>query len=75
MADFGTEINLRRRQLLMKQKDLAEALGLKQSVVSAYEKNISKPTFEGFMNMCAILKCEPTDLCAEELQAARITHT
>lgn len=75
MADFGTEINRRRRQLLMNQKDLADAMGLGQSVVSAYEKNISKPSFEGFMNLCAILKCEPTDLCAEELQAARLTHT
>ena len=36
MADFGTEINLRRRQLLMKQKDLAEALGCGLYVYEGY---------------------------------------
>lgn len=68
---FAKELRKRRLIAEISQQELARALGLRQGAVSSYENGNSKPTFEGLMRICHILKCTPNDMTADELANAR----
>lgn len=49
------------------QKQLAELLGVKQSVVSCYMTGKTQPTFEMIMRWAWVLGCSPRELVPEEV--------
>ena len=46
----------------LSQAELAEALGLDQTTVSAWERGISEPTLFNLRRLAAVLGVEPGDL-------------
>lgn len=44
------------------QKELAEALGVDQSAISAWERGIAEPTMFNFRRLASVLGVEPREL-------------
>lgn len=59
---FGSRVRARREELGMKQKDLAERLGITQGAVGNYETGVSSPKEEIMLKMFDVLEVEPNYL-------------
>lgn len=49
----------------MKQKDLAEELGVDNATASRYESGFIDLSIENFVEMCLVLKLDPTQIFTE----------
>lgn len=65
---FGNEIRVRRALLGMTQKELAEKIGVGQTMISGYEKDANKPDFDGLVGLSKVFGCTIDDLVNEKLQ-------
>ncbi len=65
---LGMEIRIRRVAAGMKQKELAEKLGVKQGKISAYELGLLKPSIEKVIQMSEIFGCSTDALLKGEIQ-------
>lgn len=52
-ASFGTKLKALRTDLDLKQSDVAEKLGVSQSVYGNYEQDKRNPDFETLVKLCA----------------------
>lgn len=59
---FGSRVRERREELGMKQKDLADKLGITQGAVGNYETGVSSPKEEIMLKMFDVLGVEPNYL-------------
>lgn len=64
---FSTELRKRRRDKDISQPQLAQKIGVGQSVVSMYERDAAKPTFEGLLKIAKVLECSVDDLVHDEV--------
>jgi DNA-binding XRE family transcriptional regulator len=60
----AASIGLRAARLALRrrQEDLARLIGVSQSVISAYERGLCRPSHENVMKLAADLRCRPDDL-------------
>lgn len=58
-SDMGKRIKLRRKELHIKQADLAEKLGISNNHISSIETGKQKPSLDVFVNICIQLKVSP----------------
>lgn len=56
---IGLRIMQRRKQVGMKQKELAEAVGLTDNQVSNIENGVSFPRMGNFLKICSVLQASP----------------
>ncbi|MGN0519333.1 MAG: helix-turn-helix domain-containing protein [Candidatus Fimenecus sp.] len=56
---IGSRIMQRRKQFGMKQKELAEQVGLTDNQISNIENGISYPRMGNFLKICDVLKASP----------------
>ncbi len=59
---FGEKIRLARNAAGLTQKQLAEKLDVKNTTISNWEKNISRPDPDDIEHLCWVLGIEPNDL-------------
>jgi len=68
MTDFGTQLKHARKLKKMTQKELAERLGVEQSAVSNYEKNLRLPATSALMSIAEQLNVSVAYLLGGEDQ-------
>ena len=58
--DFGLKLRAARELKNMKQSELAEAIGVKKNtVISNWENNVSRPNIDQISNLCFVLDVSP----------------
>lgn len=62
MLTLGEKIKLSRLEKGLKQSDVAERLGVKNTTISNWEKNVSKPDADYIGDLCGILEINPNYL-------------
>ncbi len=67
---LGSRIMQRRKQLCIKQSELAEMVGLSDNQISNIENGKSFPKLNNFMLMCNVLKCNADYLLAGILKTS-----
>lgn len=63
---FGERIRLARKAAGLTQKELAEKLNVKNTTISNWEKNLSRPDPDDIENLCWALDVEPNYLFSVE---------
>lgn len=58
-SDMGKRIKLRRKELSIKQTELAETLGISNNHMSSIETGKQKPSLDIFVNICIQLNVSP----------------
>lgn len=59
---MGEKIRALREAKGLSQKELAEALGVDQTAISAWEKNKNEPTLFNLRRLCDVLGVQPAEL-------------
>lgn len=57
--EMGQRIKLRRKELKIKQKEMAKYLGISNNHISSIENGRQKPSFDTFINICKKLEVTP----------------
>lgn len=70
--DMGTRIKIRRKELKIKQAELAEALGISNNHMSSIENGRQKPSLDTFIAICSSLKVSPDYLLLGVMHAHNI---
>ena len=68
MTDFGTQLKRARKHNQITQKELAERLGVEQSAISNYEKNIRLPATSALMSIAEQLNVSVAYLLGGEVE-------
>lgn len=71
---LGKRIQLRRRELGIKQQDLAEQLNISNNHMSSIETGRAKPSLEVLLNICEILHVTPDFLLLDNMHADDISR-
>lgn len=69
---MGNRIKTRRKELRIKQADLAEALDISTNHVSSIENGREKPILDAFIKICSYLKVTPDYLLLGSMHACNI---
>ena len=59
---FGKEVKIRRVILGITQKELAERIGVGQTMISAYENDMAKPGYDQLIALSNVFKCSIDEL-------------
>ena len=70
MSILGSRIMQRRKQLNIKQSELAERMGISDNQVSNIENGKSFPKLNNFMILCVILECNADYLLSGMLKTS-----
>lgn len=70
--EMGNRIKARRKELHIKQSELAELLDISNNHMSSIETGKQKPSLELFTNICEALKVTPDFLLLGNMHAANI---
>lgn len=70
--DMGTRIKLRRKELRIKQAELAEMLNISNNHMSSIENGRQKPSLDTFIQICNLLKVTPDYLLLGNMHAYNI---
>ena len=70
-VNFGPRIQAARKAQGMTQKELAERLGVQNTTVSNWEKNLNKQDGDAIQRLCEILELTPNQLYGVEDRPAR----
>lgn len=69
---FGEKIRSSRKSAGLTQRQLAEMIGVSNTSISNWEKDLSRPDADLIQKLCAVLHLQPNDFYgAEEPTAAR----
>lgn len=68
---FGDIIRNARKSAKLTQRQLAQQLGVSNTSVSNWEKNLSKPDADMIQKLCGILRLQPNDFYAAEEPAGK----
>lgn len=69
---MGTRIKIRRKELRMKQGELAELLGISNNHMSSIENGRQKPSMDTFISICVFLDVSPDYLLLGTMKAHNI---
>lgn len=69
---MGNRIKLRRKELRIKQAELAEAVDISNNHMSGIENGRQKPSLDTFIRLCSFLKVTPDYLLLGSLHAYNI---
>ena len=69
---MGNRIRLRRKELKMKQSELAEFLDISTNHMSSIETGKQKPSMDIFIKLCEILRVTPDYLLLGSIHASNI---
>lgn len=64
---FGSNLRKERKKLGISQKVIARIVGVKPSVVSHWEKDEKRPSFENLMKLMVVYNCIFNELAEEEI--------
>lgn len=70
--EMGNRIKLRRKELGIKQTELAELLGLSNNHMSSIENGRQKPSLDTFIDICKCLKVTPDYLLMGTMHAYNV---
>lgn len=70
--DMGNRIKLRRKELRIKQAELAEMLNISNNHMSSIENGRQKPSLDTFIQICSLLKVTPDYLLLGNMHAYNI---
>lgn len=70
--DMGTRIKIRRKELRIKQAELAESLGISNNHMSSIENGKQKPSLDTFIKICQCLNVSPDYLLLGSMHAFNI---
>lgn len=70
--DMGNRIQLRRKELKIKQSDLAELLGISNNHMSSIENGRQKPSLDIFIKICEELEVTPDYLLLGSMHASNV---
>lgn len=70
--DMGKRIKLRRKELNIKQTELAETLGISNNHMSSIETGKQKPSLDIFVNICTQLNVSPDYLLLGTMRAYNV---
>lgn len=70
--DMGMRIKIRRKELKIKQADLAEKLGISNNHMSAIENGKQKPSLDVFIEICNCINVSPDYLLLGVMHAHNI---
>ena len=62
LTDIQKELKNAIKQSGLKQTEIAERLGIKQSQISCYVHGKKMPAMDTFANLCVILDVDPADI-------------
>lgn len=71
--DMGLRIKARRKELKIKQAELAEVLDISNNHMSSIESGKQKPSLDTFINICNHLNTTPIIFCLD-LYTHKISH-
>lgn len=70
--DMGHRIKLRRKELKIKQTELAELLDISTNHMSSIETGKQKPSMDIFINLCDVLKVTPDYLLMGSMHPSNV---
>ena len=70
--EMGTRIKIRRKELRIKQAELAESLGISNNHMSSIENGKQKPSLDTFIKICQCLNVSPDYLLLGSMHAFNI---
>lgn len=70
--EMGNRIKIRRKELCIKQSELAELLGISNNHMSSIETGRQKPSMDTFIGICEKLRVTPDYLLLGNMHAANI---
>lgn len=70
--DMGNRIKIRRKELRIKQAELAEMLNISNNHMSSIENGRQKPSLDTFIQICNLLKVTPDYLLLGNMHAYNI---
>ena len=70
---FGDIIRNARKALGLTQKQLAQQLGVSNTSISNWEKNLSRPDPDMIQKLCAVLRLQPNEFYAAESPKASVS--
>lgn len=73
-SDMGNRIKIRRKELRIKQAELAEELNISNNHISSIENGRQKPSLDTFIRICNILNVTPDYLLLGSMHAYNIPH-
>lgn len=71
-AEMGNRIRIRRKELKIKQADLAEALEISNNHMSSIENGRQKPSLDTFIGICSCLNVTPDYLLLGTMHAYNV---
>ena len=74
LIDMGNRIKNRRKELNIKQSELAEQIGISNNHMSTIECATGKPSIDAFLNICDILKVTPDYLLLGSMHADNVSQ-
>lgn len=74
LIDMGNRIKNRRKELNIKQSELAEQIGISNNHMSTIECGTGKPSIDAFLNICDILKVTPDYLLLGSIHADNVSQ-
>ena len=74
LIDMGNRIKNRRKELNIKQSDLAEQIGISNNHMSTIERSTGKPSIDAFLNICDILRVTPDYLLLGSMHADNVSQ-
>lgn len=74
LIDMGNRIKNRRKELNIKQSELAEQIGISNNHMSTIECGTGKPSIDAFLNICDILKVTPDYLLLRSMHADNVSQ-
>ena len=74
LIDMGNRIKNRRKELNIKQSELAEQIGISNNHMSTIECGTGKPSIDAFLNICDILKVTPDCLLLGSMHADNVSQ-
>lgn len=70
--EMGSRIRIRRKELLIKQSELAELLGISNNHMSSIETGRQKPSMDTFIGICEELRVTPDYLLLGNMHTSNI---
>ena len=74
LIDMGNRIKNQRKELNIKQSELAEQIGISNNHMSTIECGTGKPSIDAFLNICDILKVTPDYLLLGSIHADNVSQ-